>query len=299
MSYRIKSVERLTGLSRNTITAWERRYDLLEPRKDASGYRVYSDEDVELLKRVKSLTETGSQIGEVVARLRAERNKPLVGALPDGNLDGVRAELLSRLLDFDRAGADEVHARLMEVSFRQRIDDVYLPVLRALGDGWADGSMTIAQEHFASTFVREQLVGMLKSLDQGPSGGPLVVCAGYPGERHELGLLAIAIHLALRGHRVLYLGLDLPLEELIRTVEDHPADLVCQSLVHPAPETEVLAHAEELRRRLDPRTLVVLGGPGVAPLTERSREGLLFCASFEDLLQHWDQVRSRRVQRVF
>jgi DNA-binding transcriptional MerR regulator len=301
VSYRIKTVETMTGISRNTITAWERRYSLLKPDKDKSGYRAYTDAHISKLKRVKALLEEGYQIGEVVSMLEAQQERLSATATPAGGTPSAGARhigalLRERLLAFDRAGADELNSRLLEVSFQRRIGEVYMPLLRSVGEGWATGEVSIAQEHFASAFVREQLVAMLKSLDQGPRNGPLVVCAGFPGELHELGLLAISVQLALRGNRVMYLGADLPLDELVQVVNDNPADMVCQSVTLPRDPEEVWAHACTLREKIDPRTLVVLGGRGVQPIADRSTSGIFLCPTFEDLLAQWDEIRRRRLR---
>jgi DNA-binding transcriptional MerR regulator/methylmalonyl-CoA mutase cobalamin-binding subunit len=300
MSYRIKTLAKLTGISRNTITAWERRYGLLEPEHDASGYRVYTDADVDRLRRVKALLDEGYQIGEVVSMLQGAAVPPPAPTPTPGptGLDEVRAALRDRLMAFDRTGTDEVHARLLEVSFRQRIDEVYMPLLRETGDAWVAGNASIAQEHFISAWVREQLVTMLKSLEQGPRSGPLVVCAGYPGEVHELGLLAVAVHMALRGHRLLYLGANLPADELVAMAKDRPAEIICQSVIYQRDPEELLAYAEDLRRRIDERVLIIFGGPGVATLEDHSMEGVLFCPNFDQLLDRWDQLQRRRLRRA-
>lgn len=295
MVYRIKSVERLTGLSRSTITAWERRYGLLEPRKDDSGYRVYTEDDVALLLRIKRHLDEGFQIQEAIALAR-ER---VVPATPDvrpgrATLDAIYA----RLLAFDRAGAEAEHARVAELPFRTRLDEVYRPLLVRVGDDWEAGRATVAQEHFVSAFCREQLVAVLRSLDHGPTDGPVAVCAGLPGEGHELGLLSVASHLAMRGNRVVYLGADLPLDELVAWVRTHGADMVVQSAVNPPSSEVVLAHLRGLRAGLPERTLLVVGGPGVVPIRDAAPPGVLLCPTMEDLLAAWDHLRAQRFQRL-
>lgn len=291
MSYRIKTIEQMTGLSRNTITAWERRYDLLEPRKDASGYRAYADADVELLLRVRGLLDQGFQIGEVVARIRAERASGAPARPPSESIPSLREQLLARLLDYDRTGAEEVVTRLMELSFRRRLDEVYVPVLHAIGEGWAEGRYTVAQEHFATALVREQMVAMLKSLEVGPRDGPLTVCAGYPGDTHELGLMAVAIHLALRGHRIVYLGANLPMDELAQVLGSRVANLACVSAITQGDPATVYEDAVALRRRVPAATVVAFGGPAVASLADRSTDDLLFCGDFHTLVGHLDARR--------
>jgi MerR family transcriptional regulator, light-induced transcriptional regulator len=291
MSYRIKTIEQMTGLSRNTITAWERRYDLLEPTKDASGYRAYADSDVELLLRVRSLLDQGFQIGEIVARIRAERSSGAVRE-PAESMADLRKLLLDQLVEFDRVSAEEVVHRLLELSFRRRLDEVYVPVLHEIGEGWASGRYSVAQEHFATAFIREQMVTMLKSLEVGPRDGPLTICAGFPGDNHELGLLAVAIHLALRGHRIVYLGANLPIDELIGVLSKRVANLACVSAVAVQDVELVYARAREVREKVNPGTLIAFGGPSAAHLEGRSEQGLIFCSRFEKLIDHLDRART-------
>ena len=204
-------------------------------------------------------------------------------------IDQQRAQLVQALLEFDRAEADEVYHRIGSFAIRRVIDDVLLPVLQEIGDGWHRGEVTVAQEHFASAFVREQLITMLNRLESGPVGGPVAVCAGYPGEPHEIGLLAVAVKLALRGFRVAYLGADLPLEELAGILLSRKAELICQSIFTPRSAKELRQYASRLLHMVPGSTVIALGGPGVAGLQGESTERLLFCPDFGDLVEALDR----------
>lgn len=283
MSYRIKTVEKLTGLSRNTITAWERRHELLEPVKDGSGYRIYSDEDVQTLLRVRSLLDEGFQISEIVLRIRKE-STPLAANTAESVLISWRAELLQYLLSYNRSGADTIAARLLEIPYRQRIDEVFLPLLRDIGDGWREGRVSVAQEHFSSAYVRELLLSIYRTIEDGYRLGPVAICASYQGDPHELGLLAVSIHLSLFGYRVVYLGADLPLDEIPRVVEQKQVQFVCLSVFAADDPHEIEQNAERLLGDLPPGVCVVFGGPAVRTLAERSRNRLWFCPTLDDLL---------------
>ncbi|MCB9759050.1 MAG: MerR family transcriptional regulator [Alphaproteobacteria bacterium] len=291
MRYRIKTVAEMTGIPRNTILAWERRYGLVEPGRTPSGYRMFSDADVALLTRVKALLDQGLKISEAVAQLRQE-DRPVVAApAPSGQLQAiapVRRRLLAHLLDLDRAGADRVRQQLVGLSFQQRLDGVYLPMLREVGRLWAEGEVSIAQEHFASAFCREQMIAMFHVLGGGPEAGALAVCAGIPGERHELGLIAVAVKLALLGFRVDYLGLEVPVGDLVRVGRARAPRVVCQSLMQDWPAERILAHARALRAGLPPGTLVAIGGPGVRGADDAAPEGVLICSSLDALLARLD-----------
>jgi DNA-binding transcriptional MerR regulator len=281
MSYRIKRVAHLTGINPATLRAWERRYNLIAPGRTDSGYRVYSDEDVAMLGRIKKLTDEGLTIGEAIARVRRSSVPlPPNAAAPD--LAEVSRQLRDALLRFDRQGALAAYERLSHLSPERRAEDVLLPVMREIGDLWQDGMAVIAQEHFASGFVREKLVAMISEVDTGVAPGPHAVLAGLPGDRHELGLLACALWLAAGGWRVVYLGPDVPYDELRRVVSDLRPALLCTSVVMRADRGTVQGAAEMLRSLSPRETAVVMGGGGIPAEVEPVR-GVRFVHSIAEI----------------
>ena len=202
---------------------------------------------------------------------------------PSNRVDVWRSELLTALLSFNRADADTVSSRLLDLSYRQRIDEIFLPILREIGSGWETGRTSIAQEHFASAYIREHLVSIYRTLDDGHKLGPVVICAAYPGELHELGLLAVAIHLVLQGYQLVYLGADLPFSELPSVVERQSANVVCLSVFNAHPQ-EIEENAAFLQKSLPKNVRIVFGGPATATLAARSQGNLWFCPKLEDLL---------------
>jgi len=278
MTYRIKTVEKLTGISRNTITAWERRYSLVQPTRDGSGYRAYSEDDVARLRRVKGLIDQGYQIGEVLTMLEASI-PPRVD-----DTERLAEELETRLLELDREGAQRVVRQMKHLSPDEQLQQVYTPVMRHIGELWEGGMASIGQEHFASAFVRDQLLQSLRELDQGPRRGPAAICAGFPGEDHELGLLTVAIRMAMEGHRVTYLGANMPAKDLAELMKDQPARVVCSSLMLPRPASEILAWAHHLRDHTAPHVVVAIGGPGVAHLVEQSEGRVRFVTGMQPLV---------------
>ncbi|HEX5724710.1 MAG TPA: MerR family transcriptional regulator, partial [Longimicrobiaceae bacterium] len=281
MAYRIKWVAAVTGINPATLRAWERRYRLIAPRRSPSGYRLYSDEDVAVLSRIKRLTDEGLAIGEAIERVRRS-----LGTLPVAacgtSLDEVRRQLRDALVTFDRAGALAAFERLADLAPERRAEEVLLPVMREIGDLWEHGEAGVAEEHFASGFVREKLAAMLEALDAGAPGGAEAVCAGVPGELHELGLLAAAVHLASHGWRVLYLGADVPLDELRRVLAERRPALVCTSLVNALCEEEFRALGCALRGLAPAGTRLVVGGRGV-PRGAEAPEGMRVAATLGDL----------------
>lgn len=274
MSYRVKTVASMTGIPRETLLAWERRYDILTPARSDSGHRMYSDADVAILRRLKRLVDDGLAIGEAVRLVR----RALPGAADDAR--PLTAAVLDALLAYDRATADALMPRILQLSFQAALDEVYMPILREIGARWEDGRAAVAQEHFASGWCREQLFAMFHQLGSGPASGPVAVCALPPGEQHELGLLAIAIRLMLGGFRVTWLGADLPVAELCDVVAHGRPRLVCVSTVV-ADDDDVVAWARAARAAAPSATMVAFGGPRSAAAAAVA--GVVVCPTWSEL----------------
>lgn len=268
--FKVKTVVALTGIPRNTLVAWERRYNLFSVRRTENGYRLYSQEDVDLLRRLRGLVDEGLTISEAV-RLAGHE-----GALGDTPRRTLWEDLLDPLLRYDRAGAEPFLRRVELLPWERAIEDVYRPLLRELGCRWADGSVSIAQEHYASSYIREALLTAFRVLDAGPVGGPAVACASMPGEVHDIGLLMVAIRLALRGWRVTWLGADVPIDDLCTFVEHNPPRLLCLSALRTEGQDRLLENTLRVRAAAPDQTLVVVGGPGAGPLRAASTPKLWF-----------------------
>jgi methanogenic corrinoid protein MtbC1 len=174
-----------------------------------------------------------------------------------------RFRLVDALLSLDRRRALEAYEEVTRLPPDRRVEEVLLPVLRDVGELWEAGECGVAEEHFATAFVREKLAGIIADLDTGAARGPEAVCAGLEGERHEFGLMATSISLATRGWRVLYLGTDLPMDEIHRVVQSRRPALLCTSVVNSLGTAEFRRLARELREITPPETEIVIGGPGL------------------------------------
>jgi len=266
MRYRMKTVSELTGIPRNTLVAWERRYGIPEPERLTNGYRLYSDDDVAVLIKLRDAIAKGLAISEAVELVReGAEPAPLPAASPSPNpgFPQIGEELLQALLVYDRVRADRLIERLLHLPFLSAIDDIYFPLLRRVGAMWESGEASVAQEHFITAFVRDQLVAMLLRVGVGRNHGPRVACVTFPGEKHELALLALAVHLSLRGCRVTYLGADLPATELSAFVEQTRPDWVCVSVILPVEAKPIAELARAVKRAGGDATKVVIGGTGL------------------------------------
>jgi DNA-binding transcriptional MerR regulator len=223
---RIGELSRRVGVSPDLLRAWEVRYGLLEPVRSAGGFRLYSTADEERVRRMRSYQEQGLSAAEAARLARSEPvEEPSTGAVEPG-------PLASALEGFDEPGAQAAFDHALAVmSLDALLRDLLLPYLQDLGERWEDGSVTVAQEHFASNVVRGRLLGLARGWGQG--AGPLAVLACAPGEHHDLALIAFGLALRARGWRIAYVGPDTPLETLRETAQSLGPRLVVVSATAP------------------------------------------------------------------
>ena len=226
---RIGELSRRVGVSPELLRAWEGRYGLLQPTRSAGGFRLYSDADEDRIRRMRAYQDEGLSAAEA-ARLALEAGNDRRPTSETPALDfGAFAEALER---FDEPAAQAAFDRaLATLSLDALLRDLLLPYLHDLGERWEAGTVTVAQEHFASSVVRGRLLGLARGWGQG--AGPLAVLACAPGEQHDLALIAFGLALRARGWRIAYLGPDTPLETLRETAQSLEPRVVVVSATMP------------------------------------------------------------------
>ena len=251
---RIGELARRTGTSPELLRAWEQRYGLLRPSRSAGGFRLYSDDDKARILRTKQLIASGLSAAEA-ARQAVTGETVTEGATPV--LEGLGDELRDALDRFDEDGANRALDRLIAaVSVEAVMREVLLPYLRTLGDRWARGDVSVAQEHFASALLRGRLLGLARGW--GTGSGPTLVLACPPGEQHDLGLIMFGIAASRRGRRITYLGQDTPFSTIEATIDAVGPELVVLAV---SEGTSLGKHARAIRA-LVKRVPVAVGGAG-------------------------------------
>jgi len=274
--YNIKQASLQSGVSVPLIRAWERRYGVVSPKRTAAGYRLYDEEAIATLSRVRELTALGWSASEAsravlagevavdgaptrAAQLGRTDGDAGVGADDTGHPDsGLRERFLDAAVAMDAAGTatvlDEMFA---QGSFETVVDGLLMPALVALGSAWADGRADVAAEHAASSAVLRRLAALYEAA--GTVGDPTVVVGLPPGGRHELGALAFAVALRRLGVGVLYLGADVPAQSWVHVARQHRVRLVVLAVAQEEDRAAALEVAEALREaRAVP--LVAVGG---------------------------------------
>ena len=259
-TYEIHEVAELTGLAAARLRAWERRYEVVRPGRLSNGYRVYTADQVALLRAYARLIAAGERIGDLAA---CEQEDVLARA-EVRSLDGSpQAALLEAVRAFDRERLEGLVAQQLALrGLRAFAQEVVLPLAQSVGDLWALGRVPIAAEHLASEVVLHALKGGLRT---SRGTGPLVVCGCLAGERHEWGFLATLAVVQEDGWRIHYLGADLPVEAVVEAAWKLSPESAAFSGSDPSTVRASLPALAAVVGMLPPRTMAVIGGGGVGP----------------------------------
>jgi DNA-binding transcriptional MerR regulator/methylmalonyl-CoA mutase cobalamin-binding subunit len=271
--YSIKAVAHATGLTVETLRAWERRYGIVTPQRDEGGRRVYRPEDVLRLRRLREATERGHPIGRL-AGLSDDSVASLLNESSDRRAHATTDAFVGRIVESAKQFRSDECEQALTLAIallppRQLVSDVLQPLLREVGDRWHRGELAISQERLVSTIVRRHVGLMLDAYDRSARRAPIVF-ATLPGERHELGLLASAMVCASRGFKAHYLGADLPASEIARFAREVQAAVVAVSVVLHDRLPELPAQLGELVAGLPAATSVWLGGAAAHGLRDSS-----------------------------
>ncbi|MDX2473142.1 MAG: MerR family transcriptional regulator [Candidatus Krumholzibacteria bacterium] len=269
----IAVVSRRTGVTQLLLRAWERRYNAVLPERTATGRRRYSDADVDKLMLLQQLTGSGHRIGDIaklgrgqLRTLLADDPGAAVTPAPATTLPGTADEYLATALDavtrLDALALNQILEKaLVDLSKPILRNQLITPLLTEIGVRWGDGRLRISHEHMATSIVTTFLSGM-NARQRTRANAPLVAIATPSGQYHELGALLAASVVLEKGWEVLYLGRDLPAEDIAAAVRSRGAKAVLLSLVFPLADATIIAELRHLHQLVGPDLPIIVGGQG-------------------------------------
>lgn len=268
MEYTVQAVERATGITGSRLRTWERRYGVPSPPRSPSGRRLYSEDDVQLVRRMAALIEAGISVAQAADAVKAGESwapPPAIHVEPSSPspiVANVVANLVEGARRLDSVLLDDILVRAShELGWADALDFVVFPALRRVGDEWPAGHFTPAHEHLLSEAVRLRLSAAAAEAAPSPAR-PLVVMACPEDEMHDLGLASLRLLLRQGGVTVSYLGADVPTRALIEAVESlRPQAVVLSGVTGASEPTIALAARELLQSKW--RGQVFVGGSAV------------------------------------
>ena len=258
----IRTVSELTGVNAITLRAWETRYGLIEPIRKSSGHRLYTQEHIDLINRVVGLLDRGMRIGQINA-------ETLSGADLDSDSTEQRQDhwqrhingMIAAIIRFDESSLERIYGEALSFyPVRVVTDKLLTPLMRELGERWANKRGSIAEEHFFGFYLRNKLGARFHHRSRTQTG-PRLLLACLPGDLHEIGLLLFALDACDQGFQTVLLGANMPLEELPAAVKKTKSDaLVLSGVIEP---TEKVI-TEQLPRLVNDISVPVFLGGGIA-----------------------------------
>jgi DNA-binding transcriptional MerR regulator/methylmalonyl-CoA mutase cobalamin-binding subunit len=292
----IAAVERDTGLSKDTLRVWERRYGFPQPLRDPNGERLYPPEQVDKLRLIRRLLDRGRRPSQIVtesADALAAMAEACCAKSCSADLDGKQALLLERIR---LHSGGELVGLLQQLLLKQGLQrfaaQTVAPLAEAVGEAWMRGEIDVAEEHFFTEQVQNVLRGAIRA-SAGSGAQPRVMLTTFPDELHGLGLLMVEATLVPEGAHCVSLGAQTPLASIRAAAVDGAFDVVGLSFSLSYPLRRALDGLEELRAQLPDGIEIWAGGGG---MRERQRRipGVRVIGSLDEVLLALQEWRSAR-----
>ncbi len=290
--YSIKDLEELSGIKAHTLRMWEKRHAIITPQRTKTNIRFYSDDDLKRLLNIAILNRHGIKISHI-AKLSQESIKEKVIHLTNETSDAFTQieNLVVSMLDLDDIKFKKILGdSIIKFGFEESVVQIMHPFFEKVGLLWQTGSIIPAQEHFVSNLLRQKLIVAIDGQEASPrSDAKTFILFLHDNELHELGLLFYSYLLKRRGHRVIYLGQKVPLDNLKHIVSIREADYFLTTFttgISPEKMKEYLFYLSESF----PRQKIFFTGYQTSALTGKLPENLKKINSMEHFCSIMDSI---------
>lgn len=295
-TYNIAAVERDTGLSKDVLRVWERRYGFPLPERDTHGERRYSAEQVERLRLIRRLMDRGHRPGKLVTASVAELRSLLPRRSGEDAGENCATDDLEPLLQLIHghdamAFGQAMQQGLARQGLQRFVLDTVAPLTWRVGEAWESGEIEVFEEHLFTEMTKRVLRQSIASLPV-TVGSPRIILTSVPDEQHILGLLMAEALLAMEGAQCIPLGTQMPLPEIARAAQAHQADIVALSFSAAFPGRRIADILKQLRALLPTTVELWAGGAGVRKLA--GQEGVTLLPELVDATR---QMAARRPAR--
>ena len=217
--YQIKDVEQLSGIKAHTLRIWEKRYNIIEPKRTLTNIRYYDDNDLKRILNISILNKNGYKISKIADFTDNRLNNELLSLAGDTeNLDIQIGNLIKAMIDFDKALFEKIFSQsILHNGFQETILKVIYPFFKRVGILWLTENIDPAQEHFISNIIRQKVIVAIDGLPDYPAKHAENFVLYLPdGQWHEMGLLMSSYLIKKKGHNYIYLGSSLPIESVVK-----------------------------------------------------------------------------------
>lgn len=260
-NYSIKELEQLSGIKAHTIRIWEKRYEIIQPRRTNTNIRFYSDEDLKKIINVSLLNANGIRISKIAEMSDNEISQKI---LEISKTDGDNAihinQLTVAMVDLDEEKFEEgLSGSFLRYNFEQTMTEIVYPFLEKIGILWQTDKITPGQEHFISNLIRQKMFAAIDALPLPPATRPKVLLFLPEGELHEIGLLFYHYLARKAGYRTIYLGQTVPHADVKQVCAFHHPEVIITCLTTAIAGSSIQDYLNQLEKDFPCNKILVSG----------------------------------------
>jgi DNA-binding transcriptional MerR regulator len=315
-SWTIADIQRETGLGKDTLRVWEKRYGFPRPVRDENGERLYPADQLQQLRLIKRLLDADHRPGKVVGQSLEQLQMLLDQPAAKTRLSNEQRAQMENVQALEEPwlkwlANDEVvqikqalQRKIVRHGLSQVVDKTFAPLCQLVGEGWMQGQISIYQEHLFTEILQGVLREAISSVDGVGGDGkyrPRILLTTTPNEQHSLGLLMAECQFAIESCERFVLGTSTPVSEMIEAVERLKIDVLALSFSAHATRTEVIDSLKRLKSQLPEQVEVWIGGAGAKAFARSVPEGIRVLQSSEDIARQisaWRQQHAGNVQAI-
>lgn len=260
--YSINDLEKITGIKAHTIRMWEKRYNAVEPERTSTNIRYYKDCDLKKLLNISTLNKHGIKISHIIKMCPEEINdKVLEISNSSSDYENYINSLVVAMIEINEEGFEKILSNtLLKIGFEKTVTHVLYPFLEKIGILWLIGTVNPAQEHFIVNLIRQKLIVAIDAQENLYNEKSKTFLLFLPEkEMHELGLLFYSYLLKKNGHKVIYLGQSVPMEDVIKVINLRKVDYLFTYFVAALAPEEIPAYLKKLSAESDNRKIFITG----------------------------------------
>lgn len=303
----IKVVATRTGLSKDVIRVWERRYSAISPARADTGRRLYTDADIDRLLQLKRATAMGWRISDVAQLPQGELDKLLEAELQGqqqalqpapgaASLSETGDSYLQRCIraieELNPWQLDSLLASAsVAMSIPRLLDELVAPLLTTIGERWHRGELRVGHEHMASSVIR-RFLDNLRETASIQADGPTILVTTPSGQNHEMGAMMAAVVAAVEGWKTIYLMPNMPSRDIAAMAMQVEARALALSITYPPDDPLIASELRFLNRHIPEGVVIFVGGQAAASYMAVIEEIGAHClTSFRDIIEPLRRMR--------
>lgn len=259
--YSIKDLETLSGIKAHTIRIWEKRYEILTPKRTDTNIRYYTDDDLKRMLNVSLLVKNGFKISKIASWEEQTLKETVLDVAKNKKTDKSYIEQLFLLMvNFDNIGFLKlVNEIIEELGIEEAYQNIFFGLFERIGTYWQVGSIFPAQEHYVSNIIRQKIIGAIDNLGIQNEKGKSILFYLPENELHELSLLFYSYLAAHAGYNVVYLGQNVPFDDLEKMKANLNPDYLFIGFINPLSKEDLEFYLQNLKEVFQQQKIFITG----------------------------------------